>query len=275
MNNINTAPDVQEETFFVQNVTPGHHFVTDMAIHFQPFEVKDLLSEDPMLLKKSRDIRKSLALGTLVKISKEEADNLLEMEIVLMQQEQRKEASSRDTLVNVDGKQIVADTFDAARAGNVGDKSNLISTAGFANDHSSYAQAFQNMRDAYAENGKTLSAREFGQMTQENPDIVRNYMNRTSSSGVWSGDPGRGRATYAVPSSAEGDSRAPAQNYMSNFNRDNRLAGSNYSNMVVDTAPELPYAEEIIIGDDDSTDAYDAEEARMAQQKGSVRRKKV
>ena len=275
MSNTLLATDELEETFFVQNVTPGHHFVTDMSIHFQPFEVKDLLAEDPILLKKSRDIRKSLALGTLVKISKDEADRLLELEIQLMQQEQKKEAASRETLVNVDGKQIVADTFDAARAGNTGDKSNLVSTAGFANDHSSYAQAFQNMREAFASQGKTLSARDFGQMTQENPDIVRNYMNRTSNSGVWSGDPGRGRATYAVPSTSEGDSRSPEQGYMSNFNRDSRLAGTNYTNMVVDSATELPYAEEIVITDDDSVDAYDAEEARMAQQKGSVKRKRV
>jgi len=274
MNNVALAPEETEESFFVQNVTPGHHFVTDMGIHFQPFEVKDLLSEDPLLLKKSRDIRKSLALGTLVKISKDEADRLLEMEIQLMQQEQRRESASRETLVNVDGKQIVADTFDAARAGNSGDKSNLVSTAGFANDHSSYAQAFQNMRQAYAEQGKTLSARDFGQMTQENPEIVRNYMNRTSSNSVWSGDPGRGKATFAVPSSSEGENRSPAQGYMSNFNRDSRLAGTNYTNMVVDS-PELAYAEEINIGEEDlDADAYDEEE-RLANQKGSVRRKKV
>jgi hypothetical protein len=273
-NKTSIAVEQEEESYFVQNVTPGHHFVTDMGIHFQPFEVKDLLAEDPALLKKSRDIRKSLTLGTLVKISKEEADQLLEMEIALMQQEQRKQAATRETLVNVDGKQIVADTFDAARAGNSGDKSTLISTAGFANDHSSYAQAFQNMREAYAERGQTLSARDFGQMTQENPDIVRNYMNRTSSTGVWSGDPGRGKATFAVPSSSEGDVRPPAQGYMSNFNRDSRLAGTDYTNMVVDAAPELAYAEEIIIGDDDeSMDAYDAEEART--QKGSVKRKRA
>jgi hypothetical protein len=272
MNNQTLPLDVNEtqDAFFVQNVTPGHHFVTDLGIHFQPFEVKDLLSEDPVLLKKSRDIRKSLALGTLVKITKEEADKLLEMEIALMQSEQRKEAASRETLVNVDGKQIVADTFDAARAGNTGDRSNLVSTSGYTNDHSSYAQAFQNMRSAYAEQGKTLTARDFGQMTQENPDLVRNYMNRMSNTGVWSGDPNKGKATVAVPSSGEGDMRAPAQTYMSNFNRDTRLAGADYTNMVVDAAPDLPYAEEIVIGDDG--DAYDAEEA--AAQKGSVKRKR-
>ena len=61
---------------------------------------------------------------------------------------------------------------------------------------------------------------------------------------------------------------------MSNFNRDSRLAGTDYTNMVVDAAPELSYAEEIIIGDDDeSMDAYDAEEART--QKGSVKRKRA
>jgi hypothetical protein len=64
--------------------------------------------------------------------------------------------------------------------------------------------------------------------------------------------------------------RAPAQTYMSNFNRDTRLAGADYTNMVVDAAPDLPYAEEIVIGDDG--DAYDAEEA--AAQKGSVKRKR-
>lgn len=271
MSNVTAEAVDVEETFFVQNVTPGHHFVSDMNIYFEPFQVRDLLTEDPVLLKKSRDIRKSLMLGTLQKISKDEADKLMEMEVTLMQSEQRQEVQSRETLVNVDGKQIVADTFDAARAGNAGDKSALVSTAGYANDHSSYAQAFQNLRDAYAAQGKTLSARDFGKMTQDNPDIVRNYMNRTASAGVWSGDPNRGKATYAVPLGADGESRAPGQTYMSNFNRDSRLAGSDYTDMRMAQAPEdLSFAEEILISDNDEDDAYDAEE----NNKGAVKRKR-
>lgn len=269
----NTSPAVSpetEETFFVQNVTPGHHYVTDMGLHFEPYEVKDLLTEDPAMLKKSRDVRKSLALGTLVKISKEEADELLEMEIALLQAEQRKEAAQRQTsTVNIDGRQVVADTFDAARGG-AQDKSGLVSTAGFANDHTSYAQAFQNMRVAYANKGMTLTARDFGQMVQENPDLVRNTMNSVNS-GTWSGDPNRGRATYALPS-MDGEPRSPAQTNMTNFNRDQRLAGSTYANMVsqADLEPELPYAEEIDVLEDDG-DAYEAEEQ---QKKGAVKRRK-
>jgi len=271
MNSVAAEAVEVEESFFVQNVTPGHHFVSDMNIYFEPFQVRDLLTEDPILLKKSRDIRKSLMLGTLQKISKDEADKLMEMEVTLMQSEQRKEVASRETLVNVDGKQIVADTFDAARAGNSGDKSELVSTAGYANDHSSYAQAFQNLREAYASQGKTLSARDFGKMTQDNPDIVRNYMNKNASAGVWSGDPNRGRATYAVPMTADGDSRAPGQTYMSNFNRDSRLAGADYTEIkMADTPEDLSYAEEILISDNDEDDAYDAEE----KAKGSVKRKR-
>lgn len=268
MNNTKTvvSPELEEDSFFVQNVTPGHHFVSDMGIYFEPYEVKDLLSEDPTLLKKSRDIRRSLALGNLQKISREEADQLMEMEIAMLQQEQRKEAAQRESsVINVDGKQIVADTFDAARAGG-GDKSGLVSTAGFATDHSSYAQAFNNLRTAYAEQGKILTAREFGQMTQDNPDIVRNYMNRTST-GSWSGDPGRGKATYAVPSYGDGDNRAPAQASMTNFNRDQRLAGIDHTNLVIDSNES--YAEEILIGDDDEMDAYEEE-----SKKGSVKRKR-
>lgn len=272
----NTSPAVSvetEESFFVQNVTPGHHYVTDMGLHFEPFEVKDLLTEDPAMLKKSRDIRKSLALGTLVKISREEADDLLEMEIALLQAEQRKEASQRQnssTVVNVDGKQVVADTFDAARGGGAQDKSGLVSTAGYANDHSSYAQAFQNMRTAYANQGRTLTARDFGQMVQENPDLVRNNMN-TTNSGSWSGDPNRGRATYALPS-MDGEPTVPVQSNMTNFNRDQRLAGSTYANMVsqADLNPDLPYAEEIDVLAEG--DAYDIEEEQ--QKKGAVRRRK-
>ncbi len=272
MNNMLPAVSPEtEESFFVQNVTPGHHYITDMGLHFEPYEVKDLLTEDPLLLKKSRDVRKSLALGSIVKISREEADQLLEMEIALLQAEQRKEANQRQTsVVNIDGKQVVADTFDAARAGGQ-DKSGLVSTAGFANDHSSYAQAFQNMRSAYASQGRTLTARDFGQMVQENPDIVRNTMNSVNS-GVWSGDPNRGKATYAVPS-IDGEARMPGQMALTNLNRDSRLAGSTYAGMVAqaDLNPELPYAEEIDVLEEDG-DAYDAEEAQ--QKKGSVRRRK-
>ncbi len=275
MNNTSTAVSVEtEETFFVQNVTPGHHYVTDMGLHFEPYEVKDLLTEDPAILKKSRDIRKSLALGTLVKITSEEADELLEMEIALLQAEQRKEAAQRQTsTVNIEGRQVVADTFDAARGGGAQDKSGLVSTAGFANDHTSYAQAFQNMRAAYANQGRTLTARDFGKMVQENPDLVRNTMNSTNS-GTWSGDPNRGRATYAMPS-VDGESRTPAQTNMTNFNRDQRLAGSSYAGMVSQADlipdPELPYAEEIDVLEEDG-DAYEAEEQQS--KKGAVRRRK-
>lgn len=269
----NTSPAVMqevEETFFVQNVTPGHHYVTDMGLHFEPYEVKDLLTEDPAILKKSRDIRKSLSLGTLVKISKDEADELLEMEIALLKAEQRKEAAQRETsLVNVDGRQVVADTFDAARGGGGQDKSGLVSTAGFSNDHTSYAQAFQNMRSAYANQGRTLTAREFGQMAQENPDLVRNNMTSVNS-GTWSGDPNRGRATYAMPS-MDGESRLPAQTNMTNFNRDQRLAGSTYAGLVSQADLDVDgYAEEIDVLSEEG-DAYEAEEQ---QKKGAVRRRK-
>ncbi len=117
----NAAVNTQEEeSFFVQNVTPGHHFVTDMGLHFQPFEVRDLLTEDPTLLKKSRDIQKSLMLGTLVRITRDEADQLLQIEVSLMQAEQRKEAAERQlSTINIGDKQVVADTFDAARGGGV------------------------------------------------------------------------------------------------------------------------------------------------------------
>jgi hypothetical protein len=249
----------EEESFFVQNVTPGHHFVTDMGIHFQPFEVRDLLTEDPALMKKSRDIQKSLMLGTLVRISRDEADQLLLIEVSLMQAEQRKEAAERQmSTVNIGDKQVIADTFDAARGG-TGDKSGLVSTAGYANDHNSYSQAFQNLRQAYANNGRVLTARDFSTMTQENPDLVRNYMN-VSNPGTWSGDPNRGKATFATPS-MDGEARMPGQALMTNLNRDQRVAGASFNGLVAQ-ADLLPIAEEIDITEDDGGDAYDAEDAR-------------
>lgn len=275
-NNAFSATDEeQDDSFFVQNVTDGHHYVTDMGLHFEPFEVKDLYMEDSTLFKKSRDIRKSMQLGILARTSREEADALLDMEIALIQTEHQREIDQRETrTIDVNGKMVVADTFDAAKAGGQ-TKAGLVSTAGFANDHTSYAKAFQTVRQAEADRGHILTAREFSEMVNNDPNLVRNVMRNAPAAGAWSGDPGRGKATFAVPSGGEGDPRYPGSTYLTNFNRDQRLAGADYSRISTqqnNSNADLPFAEEIdVLADDDDESGYSDDDAPA--QKGAVKRR--
>ena len=76
--NVNSEP----ETFIVQNRTPGPHFVSDIKLNFDPEEVIDLTWEDPRTIKSSKDLRNSLRMGYLKKISQIEWDGILERQAI-------------------------------------------------------------------------------------------------------------------------------------------------------------------------------------------------
>ena len=72
--NVNQEP----ESFIVQNVTLGPHYVSDIRLNFGPLQAIDLTWEDPKVVKASKDLRNSLRLGLLRKISPEQFDNIEE-----------------------------------------------------------------------------------------------------------------------------------------------------------------------------------------------------
>jgi hypothetical protein len=64
----NTDP----ESFIIQNVTLGPHFVSDVRLNFGPLQAIDLTWEDAKVIKASKDLRNSLRLGLIKQISAEQ-----------------------------------------------------------------------------------------------------------------------------------------------------------------------------------------------------------
>ena len=130
--NTNTVQSNEPESFIVQNVTLGPHYVSDIRLNFAPLQAIDLTWEDPKVVKASKDLRNSLRLGLLRKISPEQFETIEENQANREKKELLRQQNDRrlDT-VDVDGKQIQAETIDAEKA-----YSNEVnhSTAGYAND---------------------------------------------------------------------------------------------------------------------------------------------
>ena len=66
------------ESFIIQNVTLGPHYVSDLRIQFDPLAVVDLTWEDPKIVKASKDLRNSLRMGLLKQISQQQWETILE-----------------------------------------------------------------------------------------------------------------------------------------------------------------------------------------------------
>ena len=47
-------------SFIVQNITPFYHVCSDINLTWGPREVKDLTWEDPMIIKRSSNLKNSL-----------------------------------------------------------------------------------------------------------------------------------------------------------------------------------------------------------------------
>ena len=75
---MNESVNQEPESFIVQNVTLGPHYVSDIRLNFGPLQAIDLTWEDPKVVKASKDLRNSLRLGLLKKISPEQFDNIEE-----------------------------------------------------------------------------------------------------------------------------------------------------------------------------------------------------
>lgn len=241
--NSNTVQSNEPESFIVQNVTLGPHYVSDIRLNFAPLQAIDLTWEDPKVVKASKDLRNSLRLGLLRKISPEQFETIEENQANREKKELLRQQNDRrlDT-VDVDGKQIQAETIDAEKA-----YSNEVnhSTAGYANDSLSYAMALDIAQTQAQLRGDELTVEQFAEQVQRDPSTVSRMIsmqkNMETNSSV-SGDAKRGKAYVAMPSDGVHGTSVQKMN-MTNVNRDGYLAGGDFN--YLDSPDDGPIAEAI------------------------------
>ena len=253
--------NTETESFIVQNVTLGPHYVSDIRLNFGPLEAIDLTWEDSKVIKASKDLRTSLRMGFLKKITPDQFDSIEEKAAIRGKKELLRQQNANNLrTVDVDGKQLEVETIDAEKAYK---KDSEVSTAGYANDSLSYATAYDIAQTQAQLRGDELSIEEFADQVNNNPHLVQNLLrqqkNLNDNSAV-SGDERRGRAFVAQPSDNAIDGTSVRQVNMTNYNRDRVVAGGEMN--FLDT-PD----------DDGIADTIDLEnEIDLESDKGSIRR---
>jgi hypothetical protein len=214
--NVNSEP----ETFIVQNRTPGPHFVSDIKLNFDPEEVIDLTWEDPRTIKSSKDLRNSLRMGYLKKISQIEWDGILERQAIKDRNEilkQNRRVKTRK--VTIDDKEFDAESINPERPYK---NDGTVSTTGYANDPLSYVTALDIAQKQAELRGGELTVAQFKEQVSRDsslvPRLLSQYKHLAENSSV-SGDDRKGRAFVAYsPDDIEGT--RVAQVNMRNINRD-------------------------------------------------------
>ena len=156
----NTDP----ESFIIQNVTLGPHFVSDIRLNFGPLQAIDLTWEDPKVIKASKDLRNSLRLGLLKQISEDQFENI-EVRAATKEKNEllKQQKENRLQQMEVDGRELEVETIDAEKAYN---KDKTVSTAGYANDSLSYATALDIAQTQAELRGEELTVEEFAEKVQ-------------------------------------------------------------------------------------------------------------
>jgi hypothetical protein len=260
---MNESVNQEPESFIVQNVTLGPHYVSDIRLNFGPLQAIDLTWEDPKVVKASKDLRNSLRLGLLRKISPDQFDSIEERAAIKGKKELLKQQSNNNLrTVDVDGKTIEAESIDAEKAYS---NKNNVTTAGYANDSLSYAMALDIAQTQAELQGEDLSVEQFAEKVQRNPGIINQLLaqqkNLDANSSV-SGVETRGRAFVAEPPSDAIKGSSVREVEMTNYNRDRRVAGADFN--YLDTPEDDGY--------DAIADAIDLEADMGDGEEGSIRR---
>jgi hypothetical protein len=259
---MNESVNQEPESFIVQNVTLGPHYVSDIRLNFGPLQAIDLTWEDPKVVKASKDLRNSLRLGLLRKISPEQFDSIEERAAIKGKKELLKQQNNNNLrTVDVDGKTIEAESIDAEKAYS---NKNDVTTAGYANDSLSYAMALDIAQTQAELQGEDLSVEQFAERVQKNPAIINHLLaqqkNLDANSSV-SGVETRGRAFVAEPPSDAVRGSSVREVEMTNYNRDRRVAGADFN-----------YNDNGDDGYDAIADAIDLEADMGEGEEGSIRR---
>jgi hypothetical protein len=260
---MNESVNQEPESFIVQNVTLGPHYVSDIRLNFGPLQAIDLTWEDPKVVKASKDLRNSLRLGLLRKITPDQFDSIEERAAIKGKKELLKQQNNNNLrTVDVDGKTIEAESIDAEKAYK---SKNDVTTAGYANDSLSYAMALDIAQTQAELQGEDLSVEQFAEKVQRNPGIINQLLaqqkNLDANSSV-SGVETRGRAFVAEPPSDAIKGSSVREVEMTNYNRDRRVAGADFNYL---DAPEDD-------GYDAIADAIDLEADMGEGEEGSIRR---
>ena len=260
---MNESVNQEPESFIVQNVTLGPHYVSDIRLNFGPLQAIDLTWEDPKVVKASKDLRNSIRLGLLRKITPDQFDSIEERAAIKGKKELLKQQNNNNLrTVDVDGKTIEAESIDAEKAYS---NKNNVTTAGYANDSLSYAMALDIAQTQAELQGEDLSVEQFADRVQKNPGIINQLLaqqkNLDANSSV-SGVETRGRAFVAEPPNDAIKGSSVREVEMTNYNRDRRVAGADFNYL---DAPEDD-------GYDSIADAIDLEADMGDGEEGSIRR---
>ena len=260
---MNESVNQEPESFIVQNVTLGPHYVSDIRLNFGPLQAIDLTWEDPKVVKASKDLRNSIRLGLLRKITPDQFDSIEERAAIKGKKELLKQQNNNNLrTVDVDGKTIEAESIDAEKAYS---NKNNVTTAGYANDSLSYAMALDIAQTQAELQGEDLSVEQFADRVQKNPGIINQLLaqqkNLDANSSV-SGVETRGRAFVAEPPGDAVRGSTVREVEMTNYNRDRRVAGADFN--YLDTPEDDSY--------DAIADAIDLEADMGDGEEGSIRR---
>jgi hypothetical protein len=260
---MNESVNQDPESFIVQNVTLGPHYVSDIRLNFGPLQAIDLTWEDPKVVKASKDLRNSIRLGLLRKITPDQFDSIEERAAIKGKKELLKQQNNNNLrTVDVDGKTIEAESIDAEKAYS---NKNNVTTAGYANDSLSYAMALDIAQTQAELQGEDLSVEQFADRVQKNPGIINQLLaqqkNLDANSSV-SGVETRGRAFVAEPPGDAVRGSTVREVEMTNYNRDRRVAGADFN--YLDTPEDDTY--------DAIADAIDLEADMGDGEEGSIRR---
>jgi len=260
---MNESVNQDPESFIVQNVTLGPHYVSDIRLNFGPLQAIDLTWEDPKVVKASKDLRNSIRLGLLRKITPDQFDSIEERAAIKGKKELLKQQNNNNLrTVDVDGKTIEAESIDAEKAYS---NKNNVTTAGYANDSLSYAMALDIAQTQAELQGEDLSVEQFADRVQKNPGIINQLLaqqkNLDANSSI-SGVETRGRAFVAEPPGDAVRGSTVREIEMTNYNRDRRVAGADFN--YLDTPEDDGY--------DAIADAIDLEADMGDGEEGSIRR---
>ena len=208
--------DIEKESYIIQNVTPGYHYISDMKLNIGPLEVVDLSYRDSDEVKGSQNLRSSLRAGYIRKISEEEAERIASLNTAKMRKGVSKlqQQSRRDTL-DVDGRTFDVEPINVARTDSA-KMSEQVSSAGYANDPLSYAVALEIAQTQAEAEGQTLLVEDFADMVTRDSGLVRRLItsNTNSIRNLATDDDVDSGAFYAEPPVNEGETSAVGRKKM-------------------------------------------------------------
>ena len=205
----------QRESFIVQNITLNYQMVSDIHWEFAPREVKDLTWEDPIIIKRSNDLKKALRSGMLKQLTPEEYEKTLNLQYQREKRELERNIKDKANYKKMQrpddpDREITAERIDVSKAKR---KNPELDLTGTANHPMSYVAAFEAARIINEEQGVLLTPEEFAQMVELRPTIVEDLLAQTKQASV-----APKRVIYATPPNGSGSSGV-TEGHMVNYNR--------------------------------------------------------